>query len=178
MQLSSPSLFQPLPAAGVSSKDMEPTKYGWPQQHPDAKLGMISFQWLHLARWQALQADLLAGLDLPLGLSSVMLLRCWWAVSAALPSQAAFAFQPLLLLRIMCCFNIWGQRDGSTSLRRVVQRARSGQHSRSQKYARHMLINACFKKQPCRFGIHLQPICYALLLVSNSGLRWLMHLCF
>lgn len=27
------------------------------------------------------------------------------------------------------------------------------------------------KKQPCRFGIDLQTICYALLLVSNSGLR-------
>jgi len=51
-------------------------KYGWPQQDPDAKLGMVSIQQLHLARWQALRADLLAGLDLPLGLSSVMLLCC------------------------------------------------------------------------------------------------------
>lgn len=44
MQSSSSSVFQPPPAAGVSSKDMEHMKYGWPQQDPDAKLGMISFQ--------------------------------------------------------------------------------------------------------------------------------------
>lgn len=44
MQSSSSPLFQPLPAVGVSRKDMEHMKYGWPQQDPDAKLGMISFQ--------------------------------------------------------------------------------------------------------------------------------------
>lgn len=44
MLLISPSLFQPLPAVGVSSKDTQHMKYGQPQQDPDAKLGMISFQ--------------------------------------------------------------------------------------------------------------------------------------
>lgn len=42
--MQSSCLLQPPPAAGVSSKDTEHMKYGWPQQDPDAKLRMISFQ--------------------------------------------------------------------------------------------------------------------------------------
>lgn len=71
-----PPLLHPLQAVGVSSKDAEHAKHGWPQRDPAAELRTISFQKLHLALWQAPQADLLASLGLPLGLSSVMLFCC------------------------------------------------------------------------------------------------------